>query len=152
MAQIQPVSTASPPKPVIGVGIVIIRPGPQGPEVLLIQRGQPPGVGYWSIPGGRQEFGETVRETAIREALEETGLHVSNPRLIDVVDAATSRPDENGALHHWTLIEFRVDYLGGEAVAGDDAAAVKWVPLSDLPDLGLWDETVRIIMAGAAMP
>ncbi len=148
---VMPASLATDPKPVIGVGIVILRSGKEGPEVLLIRRGQPPRQGEWSIPGGRQELGETVRETAVREAMEETALTIANLRLIDVVDAFGKHPD--GSLRtQWTLIDFRADWAGGEAVAGGDAAAVKWVPLGELKSYGLWDETVRVIMAGAALP
>ena len=143
-------SVPSDTKPVVGVGIVILRPGETGQEVLLIRRGQPPREGEWSIPGGRQELGETVRETAIREALEETGLRISTPRLIDVVDAFGRHQD--GRLRtQWTLVDFMAAWSGGEAVAGGDAAAVQWVPLADLAAYSMWDETVRIIRAGAAL-
>jgi ADP-ribose pyrophosphatase YjhB (NUDIX family) len=136
---------------VVGVGLVILRAGAAEPEVLLIRRGQPPRQGEWSIPGGRQELGETVRETAVREALEETGIAVGNLRLIDVVDAFGRHPD--GSLRtQWVLVDFRADCTGGEAVAGGDAAAVAWVPLSDLDRYGLWHETVRVIRDGAALP
>lgn len=145
-----PVTYATDPKPVVGVGIVVIRKGAEGQEVLLIKRGQAPRLGEWSIPGGKQELGETVRETALREAREETALDVGNLRLIDVVDAFGKHPD--GSLRtQWVLVDFRADWLGGDAVAGGDAAAVQWVPLSALPAYGLWDETQRVIMAGAAL-
>jgi len=53
---------------------------------------------------------------------------------------------------HWTLIDFRADWAGGNAVAGSDAADVRWVAMDDLDSYGLWDETLRVIRAGAAMP
>jgi len=56
--------------PFVGVGVVVWK----ADKFLLIQRGKQPRLGQWSIPGGRQELGETVQETAIREVLEETGL------------------------------------------------------------------------------
>jgi ADP-ribose pyrophosphatase YjhB (NUDIX family) len=45
-------------------------------EVVLIKRGIEPGMGKWAQPGGFLEIDETVREAAIRETLEETGLRV----------------------------------------------------------------------------
>ena len=45
-------------------------------EVLLLRRGIEPGRGLWAQPGGFMEIDETVREGAIRETLEETGLVV----------------------------------------------------------------------------
>ncbi len=151
MTQIDPPAPlTTDPKPVVGVGIVVIRDGANGQEVLLIKRGQAPRLGEWSIPGGRQELGETVRETAVREALEETALTVGNLRLIDVVDAFGRNPD--GSLRNqWVLVDFRADVLAGEAVAGGDAAAVQWVPLNDVAKYVQWTETRRVIAEGAAL-
>jgi ADP-ribose pyrophosphatase YjhB (NUDIX family) len=130
--------------------VVIVRPGPAGPEVLLIRRGQPPRLGEWSIPGGRQELGETVRETAVREVLEETGLEIANLRLIDVVDAFGKHPD--GTLRtQWVLVDFRADWVAGEPTAGGDAAAAAWVPVAKLGGYGLWSETVRVITEGVRL-
>ena len=135
----------------IGVGVVVLRGG----DVLLIRRGRPPKQGEWSIPGGRQEFGETVRQTALREVREETGITCANPRLVDVVDLI--RPPnlgDGGSIDgggHWTLVDFAADWVAGEPVAGDDAADAQWVPLTQLESLGLWSETLRIIRAAAAL-
>jgi ADP-ribose pyrophosphatase YjhB (NUDIX family) len=51
-------------------------------EVMLISRGIAPGYGMWAQPGGFLEIDETVREAAIRETLEETGLHVEPLEII----------------------------------------------------------------------
>jgi 8-oxo-dGTP diphosphatase len=51
-------------------------------RILLIKRTTPPFVGYWAIPGGRVEPGETVEQTVVREAKEETGLDVSVVRKV----------------------------------------------------------------------
>jgi 8-oxo-dGTP diphosphatase len=107
-------------RPTVGVGIVIVK----GHQIVMIRRGQPPRKGEWSIPGGHQELGETVREAAVREALEETGLTVGNLKLIDVVDAFGKHPD--GSLRtQWTLDE--------------------------IEGLSLWPETIRVIKAALAM-
>jgi 8-oxo-dGTP diphosphatase len=50
--------------------------------LLLIKRSTPPFVGYWALPGGRAEQGETVEQTIVREVKEETGLNVEVVRKI----------------------------------------------------------------------
>ena len=136
--------------PAVGVGVVVLRAGHGGQEVLLIRRGKAPRHGEWSIPGGHQEFGETVRETAQREVMEETGVTIANLTLVDVVDAF--RRATNGTLvGHWTLVDFRADWVAGEPKAGDDAMEARWVPLSELHGYPLWTETLRIIRNAVTM-
>jgi ADP-ribose pyrophosphatase YjhB (NUDIX family) len=131
---------AYPSRPFVGVGVVIWK----GDKVLLIQRGKPPRMGQWSIPGGGQELGETVRETAIREAKEETGLDIEVRGLIDVVDAI--RADHEGKIEsHITLIDYAARWVAGEPVAGDDAMGAGWFTLDEVARLGIWEETVRVI-------
>ncbi|MEZ5668629.1 MAG: NUDIX hydrolase [Alphaproteobacteria bacterium] len=126
--------------PVCGVGVVVIK----GDDVLLIRRGKPPNKGSWSLPGGRQDWGETVRETAVREVREETGVEIELVDLIDVFDGIGRGPD--GAItYHFTLVDFVARWTAGEPVAGDDAAAAAWIARDGLPALGLWSETVRAI-------
>lgn len=127
-------------RPAIGVAAVIWK----DKHLLLIQRGKEPRKGEWSLPGGHQEWGETVKQAVVREIKEETGLSVQVTRLIDVVDAII--PGADGLIEqHFTLIDFHCNWIAGEAVAGDDAAAVRWVSLRQLESIDLWEETRRII-------
>ena len=129
-----------PLRPLIGVGVVVL--GPAG--FLMIQRGKPPREGSWSLPGGAQKLGETVFETAKREALEETGIEVEVVGLLDVVDSI--RKDDVGSVqYHYTLVDVAARPIGGKLCAGGDAADAGWFALKDVASLGLWSETVRII-------
>ncbi|MBM3508854.1 MAG: NUDIX domain-containing protein [Alphaproteobacteria bacterium] len=133
-----------PSRPFVGVGAVVFK----GADVLLIQRGKPPRQGQWSLPGGLQRVGETVFEAGVREVREETGLTVEPIALIDVVDSITR--DENGRpQYHYTLVDILAEWRAGEAVAGDDAAAVAWTALDDLARFRLWSESERIIHLAA---
>ncbi len=128
------------------MGVVVWRED----SFLLVRRGKEPNRGQWSIPGGAQHLGETIYQAAEREVLEETGLEVRVLGLVDVVDGI--RRDEQGRVSwHYTLVDLVAEYLAGEAVAGDDADAVGWFTLDDLPGIDLWQETVRIIRQSIAI-
>ncbi|MDJ0971325.1 MAG: NUDIX hydrolase [Kiloniellales bacterium] len=134
-----------PNRPLIGVGVVVFK----GHRVLLVRRGKPPRTGQWSLPGGRQRLGETVRATAAREVAEEAGLTVEVTALLDVIDSMTR--DADGALaYHYTLVDFLAEWRSGEAEAGGDAAEVVWADPDDLAPYDLWAETLRIIRLGNA--
>lgn len=129
-----------PASPLIGVGAVIWR----ADRVLLIRRGKPPRENEWSLPGGRQELGETVAEAARREAREETGLEITVRDVVAVVDLI-DRDADGRVQFHYTLIDVLAEWQSGEAVAADDAAEVAWVALDELPRYSLWSETERVI-------
>ncbi len=135
---------AYPERPLVGVGVVVWRGG----QVLLVKRGRPPRRGEWGLPGGAQDLGETVRETAIREVLEETGLTVRTDRVITVVDSV-SRDSKGRIEYHYTLVEIAAEYISGEARAADDVDAVRWVDLEDVNHLVSWEETRRVIREAA---
>ncbi|MEQ9448410.1 MAG: NUDIX hydrolase [Rhodospirillaceae bacterium] len=135
----------------VGAGVVVLRERTAGPEVLLIRRGKAPKAGEWSIPGGRQEHGETAREAAKREVAEETTLTVETLGPLEVVEFL-NKDSESGVETHWTLIDFYTRDAVGTAQAGTDAAEVRWVPFSKLSAYGLWTETERVIRKAAALP
>ncbi len=98
-------------------------------KVLLVQRLMKPEKGKWSIPAGFLDHGEDPRRTAEREVLEETGLRV---RAVDLLDVLTNPLQKGGAS---IFILYRARLLGGEMKAGDDAGAVGFFDLDDLPEL-----------------
>lgn len=132
--------------PVVGVGVVVLN---EDNEVLLIQRGKEPNIGLWTIPGGRQEPGETLQETARREILEETGVKIGPLVLVDVVDLIR-RNDDGSLLRHYALIDYAARYVSGEPTPGGDAAQVAWVPVDAIEERVTWQETVRIIREAAS--
>lgn len=133
-----------PDRPFVGVGVVVWR----GDEVLLIERGKHPVSGNWSLPGGKQELGETVRETAHREIKEETNVDIEIIGLLDVVDLV--RQDDEGRVRfHYTLVDFTARWVAGDLVAGDDASDARWVHMDELGNYKLWDETKRVIRLSA---
>jgi 8-oxo-dGTP diphosphatase len=134
-----------PRQPLVGVGAVIVEKG----RVLLIKRGKPPLLGEWSIPGGMLELGETLREGAEREALEETGLVVRAGDLLGVFDRIV--PDETQrTLYHYVLIDFLCEIISGNVLAAGDASDASWFTLADLSDLSLPGETLKVLEMGIA--
>ncbi len=131
-----------PTAPKVGIGIVVIRDD----QVLLVKRGKPPGAGLWSLPGGKQELGETAEETARRELREETGLECGP--LVLAGHADSIHRDAAGRIEfHYTILDFAARYVGGEAVAGDDVVEVAWARPEEFDNYELWSEARRIIAA-----
>jgi len=117
-------------RPEVAVGAVALHDG----ALLLVRRGRGPAAGEWSVPGGRVQTGETVAAALVREVLEETGLET-------VVDGFLGWVERIGADHHFVILDFAVTVLDPTEtpVAGDDAAEVAWVPLTELADTRLVD-------------
>ena len=132
-----------PEQPIVGVGAIVIA----NERVLLVKRAHPPIEGQWSIPGGALEIGELVREAAVREAREETGLIVEPGELLGVFDRVLRNPDER-VQYHYVLIDFLCKPLGGELRAASDAAEARWFKREELPALNLAQDTHEVILKG----
>lgn len=121
-----------PDRPLVGVSIACCRAG----RVLLVQRGRPPFVGTWSLPGGLIELGETLAEAALRELREETGVTAEITGFLDTFDVIR-RAEDGRVERHFVLSVFLARHLAGEAIAADDAAAVMWASADDIEPLAM---------------
>jgi len=134
-----------PKQPLVGVGALIVENG----RAVLIKRGKAPLLGEWSIPGGMLELGETLRQGAEREALEETGLLVRATELLGVFDRVV--PDAEGRIvYHYVLIDFLCERVAGELKAGADAADAQWLTPEEVAKLSLAEDTAGAIHAAFA--
>lgn len=114
-----------PPRPELCVGAVVVADD----RLLLIERGRGVGIGAWSIPGGRVEPGETMAEAVVRELAEETGLRGRVGRHLGWVERI-------GGDAHFVIHDYLVEVGDpSNAVPGDDAAAVRWVPLDAVAEV-----------------
>ncbi len=121
--------------PEICVGAVTIVDG----SLLLVERGQGPGQGMWSLPGGRVRLGETLAEAVIRELREETGVEGLCGSLLGWVEWL----DDD---HHFVILDFIVDVLDPvDLVAGDDAVNARWVPLNEVSEWNLVEGLVEFL-------
>ncbi len=134
-----------PEVPLVGVGAIIIENG----RVVLVKRAHPPLQAEWSIPGGVLEVGELVREAAIREAREETGLIVETRELLGVYERILRNPEER-VQYHYVLIDFLCHWVAGDLAAASDAAEVRWFTRDELSGLKLAEDTLDVVRKGFA--
>ena len=132
-----------PETPLVGIGAIII----ENARVVLVKRAHPPLQAEWSIPGGVLEVGELVREAAIREAREETGLTVEPGALLGVYDRVLRDADKR-VQYHYVLIDFLCRRVAGDLAAASDAAEVRWFSREELPALKLAEDTLGVIRKG----
>lgn len=107
-------------------------------EVLLVQRKKDPYKGMWCLPIGFAEAGEAVRDAALRELEEESGVKGKIVRLIDV---DTVDNDFYGSL---AIVTYEVRVVGGRLRPGDDAVDARYFPLSGLPSLA-WSSNEKAV-------
>ncbi len=127
-------------RPIPGVGVAVINRG----ALLLIKRGRGPNAGLWAVPGGKVDYGESMRDAAVREVREETGIEVELEGVVWVGDAMG--PGDPPAWHY-TLVDYRARMTGGVLRADDDAAEAAWVPLDQVLDLPLTSTMPGLIAA-----
>ena len=110
-------------------------------HVLLIQRGQPPGVGLYAVPGGFIEARETAYQSALRELREETRLSLLESTMKDCLKSSAVFDHPDRSQRGRTITHAFYFDLGNRALpevaADDDAQAAAWVPVADI--LGLED-------------
>ena len=129
-----------PVRPVLGVGALIF----DADRVLLVERGNPPLQGYWSLPGGGVESGERLEDAIIREVFEETGLTVTAGPIATVFERIM--PDAGDRCeYHYVLVDFYCVPQGGELRAGDDSRSVAWFDIAALDTLHLTAGTREVV-------
>ena len=117
-----------PIRPQIAVSAAIFRDG----KVLLTRRARSPAKGFYSLPGGRVEFGESLHQALAREIDEETGLD------IDIVGLAGWRevlPAAAGA-GHYLIMSFAARWVAREPVLNDELDDYRWIAPQALASLG----------------
>jgi 8-oxo-dGTP diphosphatase len=111
--------------PKVGAGVLAQM---QDGRVVLVRRAVVPAIGSWCLPSGFVEYDEAPADAAVRECLEETGLHV---RLTGLLEVSQYISEVRGP---GILILYGGEVIGGEAQAGDDASKVGFFSPDDLPE------------------
>ena len=134
--------TSATQRPQLAVSAAIFRDG----NVLLVRRARSPGKGFYSLPGGRVEFGESLHQALAREVDEETGLK------IDIVGLAGWREvlPSTGGSGHYLIMSFAARWTAGEPLLNDELDDFRWLApdaLSSLGDLRLTGGLEEVIQA-----
>ena len=115
----------------VGVGVVVRGPG----ETILLEKRRD--CGWWGLPGGKVEPGESLVDAAVREVLEETGLTVEVTHLIGVYSAPRGRivtyPD-NGDVVQLVDVVVGARVLSGNVMCSQESEEVKFFSPSQLPE------------------
>ena len=131
-------------RPSVGVGCVVFD---GSGRVLLVQRSNPPQAGFWHIPGGRLEWGETLEACAKREVMEETGIEVRPKTIVAIADRSIEG-------FHYIIVDFLAELESGAEVTpcpSSDAAAAVWVAPADFNEYPLV-EGIREVIESSLRP
>jgi len=100
--------------------------------------------GYWSLPGGAVETGESLEGALRREVLEETGLQIEVLGLVEIFERITL-DDAGAAEYHYVLLDYACRVTGGTLCAGDDATRAEWFAPSEIEGLLVTEGTPTVI-------
>lgn len=116
-------------RPYVGIGVMIQN---KKGQVLLGLRKSSHGTGEWCFPGGHLEFGETICQTAKRETKEETGLSVTNCKVISVADEMRYLKSDG---KHYLNVGIKADCKKGtpKVMEPKKCEKWKWFNLNKLP-------------------
>lgn len=124
---------------VVAVVVVAVDDG----NVLMIQRTD---NGRWALPGGGQELGESVREAAIRETREETGIDIDVTGVVGIYsDPRHVIAYDDGEVRQEFALCLSATPTGGTPTTSDESRQVRWIPTDELDQLDVADSTLRRI-------
>jgi ADP-ribose pyrophosphatase YjhB (NUDIX family) len=103
-------------------------------EVLLIKRSD---NGRWCLPGGHVDYGETIAQTAVREAFEETGVQIEVERLSGVYSQPYRAVEGLERPSHYVIVALVCRPVGGELTPSTESTDVRYFAPDQLPDT-LW--------------
>ncbi|OYQ43807.1 NUDIX hydrolase [Flavobacterium cyanobacteriorum] len=115
----------------VTVDAVVFRQGAVATEILLIQRKNEPYKGKWALPGGFVDKDEDLKDAAIRELKEETGLHVTGLYQL----GAFGKPHRDPRHHTVSVVYVGFAPENAKTTGADDALEAKWFPVMSLPKL-----------------
>jgi ADP-ribose pyrophosphatase YjhB (NUDIX family) len=131
-------AAATPPThPQLAVSAAILRDN----KVLLVRRARSPAKGFYSLPGGRVEFGESLHAALHREVDEETGLKIDIRGLAGWREVLPA----NGGGGHYLIMSFAARWVANEPDLNEELDDFKWLRPEDIGDLKLTGGLLEVI-------
>jgi len=123
-------------------------------DTILLVRNRDRRGDFFLLPGGGQEFGETLHDALVRETAEETGLLVEPSRLVLIREYIGSNhefAEEDGGVHQVELMflaTLRGEAEGVERVGDDMQTGAEWLPLARLKEARIYPSALADILPG----
>ncbi|MCT2537313.1 8-oxo-dGTP diphosphatase [Aquibacillus koreensis] len=96
-------------------------------SILMLKK---PRRGWYAMPGGKMELGESIKESVVREFKEETGLQLINPDLKGVFTFIIQEDD--AVKQEWMMFTFLCEHYEGKLVDFCNEGELEWVPISEI--------------------
>ena len=123
---------------IVGAGAVVFHQD----AVLLVKRATSPYIHQWTIPGGKIQFGETLKQAAEREIREETGIIIEAGEPIFTFEIIQDRTDQP---LHYIVVDLDAHYVSGVPKANDDAAKAAWVSPEEFKKITVNQTTLALL-------
>ena len=132
-------SPVQPSHPQLAVSAAIFRDD----DILLVRRARSPAKGFYSLPGGRVEFGETLHAALHREVDEETALQI---QIVGLAGWREVVPGTSGG-GHYLILSFAARWISGEPVLNDELDDFRWLKPDAIDDLQVTGGLPEIIQS-----
>jgi 8-oxo-dGTP diphosphatase len=133
------VSPVQPSHPQLAVSAAIFRDD----KILLVRRARSPAKGYYSLPGGRVEFGEALHTALHREVDEETALKIE---IVELAGWREALPATTGG-GHYLIMSFAARWIASEPLLNDELDDFRWLAPDGLGEFRLTDGLREIIQS-----
>ena len=110
-------------------------------RILLVRRARSPARGFYSLPGGRVEFAESLHAALTREVVEETGLEIEIAGLAGWREVLPAAPGDG----HYLILSFAARWVANEPVLNEEHDDFKWLAPDRLGDLKLTAGLAEIV-------
>lgn len=131
-------------RPQVAVSAAIFRDG----KVLMVRRARKPANTFYTLPGGRVEYGETLTQALAREVAEETGLVIEIKAMVGWRELL---PAQCGGIGHFVILPFAARWVSGEIRLNDELDDAQWLPPDGLGHLTLTERLQEVVDAAARL-